>query len=50
MRKQADHWNLTYVSWQDFSHAILAMEGDLWTQMVKGDLVIGGMDFHSDFL
>jgi hypothetical protein len=43
-------WNVTYVSCEDYTEAVLKGEGEMWTRFEKADLIIGGMDFSCDFM
>ena len=43
-------WKVSYLSWTDFQQAVFSEKGTLWDKMIKGDLVIGEMDFSIDFL
>ena len=50
MSSQEDEWEVSYLPWRDFRAAVLSGKGDRWNSLMKGDLVMGGMDFSIDFL
>jgi hypothetical protein len=43
-------WKVSYLGWKDFQKAVLSGTGGTWDSLMKGDLVMGGMDFSIDFL
>lgn len=43
-------WKVTYVSWKDYTDAVLEGKGEMWNSFEKADLIIGGMDFSCDFM
>ena len=43
-------WSVTYVTWDDYTKAVLKGTGEMWVSFEKADLIIGGMDFSCDFM
>jgi hypothetical protein len=50
MSERQEQWNISYLGWDAFRRAVLSGQGQIWDEMMKGDLVIGGMDFSIDFM
>jgi hypothetical protein len=43
-------WEVTYVSWEDYTKAVLEAKDEMWISFEKADLIIGGMNFAIDFM
>jgi hypothetical protein len=50
MMEHQELWDLRLVSWEDFSTAVIQMEGPVWNFFSQADLLIGGVDFSDNFL
>lgn len=43
-------WDVNYVTWKEFSKAIITQKGPIWEKSISADLLCGGLDFSSDFM
>lgn len=44
-------WKVSLTSWPDFFETVSTSKGPAWALLVREtDLIIGGLDFESDFL
>jgi len=44
-------WKVTFTSWPDFLETVSTRDGPAWALLMREtDLIIGGLDFESDFL
>jgi hypothetical protein len=50
MNAMKDRFQLSYVEWRSYKDATIAREGDVWDRLCGVDLIIGGVNFVSDFL
>ncbi len=50
MREKTDQWDVRFVGWKDFAEAVVSREGDIWNLLTNTDVLIGGVNFTSNFL
>jgi hypothetical protein len=50
MKENQDKWEVIYLGWKEFSKGIISREGQVWDLLIQADLVIGGINFTSNFL
>jgi hypothetical protein len=43
-------WDVNYVTWREFSKAVIGKRGHIWDKIISAHLVCGGLDFSCDFM
>ncbi|KAF8324810.1 hypothetical protein F5887DRAFT_1086014 [Amanita rubescens] len=43
-------WEVNYVTWREYSKAIISSEGHTWDMCISAKLICGGLNFSSDFM
>ena len=43
-------WEVRYLNWEAYANALQERGGQLWTDLLKADIIMGGINFATDFL
>jgi hypothetical protein len=43
-------WDINYLTWKEFSNAMITQKGHIWEKCLLADLVCGGLNFSYDFM